>query len=133
MFKFQTLEEVVDSLPEGFNPLDRVKFVQINLRYQKRPMARDTFQSPRSGQICSNLIMVWQLRYFAQMSFNPLDRVKFVQIEEVNNNQMPGGREFQSPRSGQICSNFQAALRDQDFADKMRFNPLDRVKFVQIT
>ena len=96
-------------------------------------MARDTFQSPRSGQICSNLIMVWQLRYFAQMSFNPLDRVKFVQIEWVNNNQMPGGREFQSPRSGQICSNFQAALRDQDFADKMRFNPLDRVKFVQIT
>ena len=63
---------------ESFNPLDRVKFVQI----------------PMKG---SNMAKV--------LSFNPLDRVKFVQIEKVEFLFSGNPEEFQSPRSGQICSN----------------------------
>ena len=37
-----------------FNPLDRVKFVQIPLNLDAFIQAKDPFQSPRSGQICSN-------------------------------------------------------------------------------
>ena len=60
------------------------------------------FQSPRSGQICSNLF----------------------------NEQVPKDRYmFQSPRSGQICSNDKS--REIAQTEKC-FNPLDRVKFVQI-
>ena len=39
---------------------------------------------------------------------------------------------FQSPRSGQICSNLDS-LRKKDLRRFIGFNPLDRVKFVQIT
>ena len=61
---------------ERFNPLDRVKFVQISIQYQN---------------------------FVSQMSFNPLDRVKFVQIVNV---------------------------RGVHDSKEARFNPLDRVKFV---
>ena len=63
------------------------------------------FQSPRSGQICLNALCFCQLFYGWLQGFNPLDRVKFVQIE--------GKRKLNK------------------FAQKS-FNPLDRVKFVQI-
>ena len=63
------------------------------------------FQSPRSGQICSNLIDTASTSR-RRLSFNPLDRVKFVQIYSA---QM---RRYQET--------------------SIRFNPLDRVKFVQI-
>ena len=111
------------------------------------------FQSPRSGQICSNHLSFYQ-QSCGQQRFNPLDRVKFVQIRNVHDSreapktfQSPRsgqiclnlptilwmvtgeGKAFQSPRSGQICLNaFQefATSDDIDFC----FNPLDRVKFV---
>ena len=72
------MEEIVDSLPEKF-------------------------QSPRSGQICSNPDYV---------------------SEKAND------EEFQSPRSGQICSNDFTIATLSEIVDC--FNPLDRVKFVQI-
>ena len=115
------------------------------------------FQSPRSGQICSNYISSNHTLVGNRTSFNPLDRVKFVQIllatmnvvhasashtvsipqigsnlfkqvvkslpeekeskvsipqigsnlfklEEIVDS-LPEERKFQSPRSGQICSN----------------------------
>ena len=61
------------------------------------------FQSPRSGQICSND-----------------SRRLEIQIE----------LKFQSPRSGQICSN-KWALEELERLS-FCFNPLDRVKFVQM-
>ena len=64
------------------------------------------FQSPRSGQICSNY---WLLR---ALEFKP----NFA---------------FQSPRSGQICSNSKWMIWQLDLR-RQGFNPLDRVKFVQI-
>ena len=64
----------------------------------------EEFQSPRSGQICSN------------SSFQRAGRV--------------GIRPFQSPRSGQICSNKEIVTGC--FQRRKSFNPLDRVKFVQI-
>ena len=65
----------------SFNPLDRVKFVQINMGTQTlADVLAEKFQSPRSGQICSNLPV-------APDSANPATF------------------KFQSPRSGQICSN----------------------------
>ena len=63
------------------------------------------FQSPRSGQICSNLAAA---RKSAQET----------------------AEKFQSPRSGQICSNHTWTLDAKDYP--LCFNPLDRVKFVQI-
>ena len=86
-----------------FNPLDRVKFVQIKqLEIQdfKCPLS---FQSPRSGQICSNC---------------------------GRNAVRAKGALFQSPRSGQICSNL--VLNQYETVSAERFNPLDRVKFVQM-
>ena len=38
---------------------------------------------------------------------------------------------FQSPRSGQICSNQNHVVGEAD-DEEVGFNPLDRVKFVQI-
>ena len=64
----------------------------------------ELFQSPRSGQICSN-------KFF--------DLLPDFELE------------FQSPRSGQICSNLISSGAIQKLLPK-RFNPLDRVKFVQI-
>ena len=140
------------------------------------------FQSPRSGQICSNSYKSNPSDNFQEKSFNPLDRVKFVQIGSGTENMvvsglsfnpldrvkfvqisaaMSGGisaqlfTEFQSPRSGQICSNgkfgkaffdklpFQSPRSGQICSNlyltlleiRMKvtsFNPLDRVKFVQI-
>ena len=71
----------------------------------ERGITNLTFQSPRSGQICSN-VMNQSESYLvsAQRRFNPLDRVKFVQM---------------------------IYTRDRNY-DFLRFNPLDRVKFVQI-
>ena len=39
----------------------------------------EVFQSPRSGQICSNEVTVAVINEY-KPGFNPLDRVKFVQI-----------------------------------------------------
>ena len=66
----------------------------------------DLFQSPRSGQICSNAGQVESLDMDRGDCFNPLDRVKFVQIagEDPTINHFEEVL-FQSPRSGQICSN----------------------------
>ena len=64
----------------GFNPLDRVKFVQI---------------VSKEGE---------ELIRFVK-SFNPLDRVKFVQILRLDLSSATAHVPFQSPRSGQICSN----------------------------
>ena len=63
------------------------------------------FQSPRSGQICSNTGEgKAKLNNFAK-GFNPLDRVKFVQIMFIFLPTILWLITFQSPRSGQICSN----------------------------
>ena len=166
----------------SFNPLDRVKFVQIlllgvlrktfgsetefqsprsgqicsNLFNEQVPKDRYMFQSPRSGQICSNTVEGEKV-IVALISFNPLDRVKFVQIYWAKrvHSQSERGRRFQSPRSGQICSNskriqtvdlriraaFQSPRSGQicsnsyksnpsDNFQEKSFNPLDRVKFV---
>ena len=64
------------------------------------------FQSPRSGQICSNMTGEGKAKLNNFASFNPLDRVKFVQILEEILDSLP-----ENPKS---------------------FNPLDRVKFVQM-
>ena len=64
---------------QGFNPLDRVKFVQIDTEEYPVDEEDDAFQSPRSGQICSNSNMTVVIGTDPYM--------------------------FQSPRSGQICSN----------------------------
>ena len=64
------------------------------------------FQSPRSGQICSNKIKDELRLLLLSMRFNPLARDKFVQILF-----MPYGGMYMLFR---------------------RFNPLDRVKFVQM-
>ena len=63
------------------------------------------FQSPRSGQICSNI-------------------TKKVNGEEII-------VAFQSPRSGQICSN-ELINEEKIVGEIYCFNPLDRVKFVQM-
>ena len=64
------------------------------------------FQSPRSGQICSNLTpLSTEVSVLLVACFNPLDRVKFVQIKIVKNFEKAYAEAFQSPRSGQICSN----------------------------
>ena len=117
---------------ESFNPLDRVKFVQIlNKSGMWCIYNLDGFQSPRSGQICSNYREAHEQAEKLASRFNPLDRVKFVQIvimeylltfiflvsipqigsnlfkfntlEELKTYVLNG---FQSPRSGQICSNY---------------------------
>ena len=65
------------------------------------------FQSPRSGQICSNKrgnTTVYCNKFPG--CFNPLDRVKFVQIA--------------------------IGKKAWDLLEDYSFNPLDRVKFVQI-
>ena len=63
------------------------------------------FQSPRSGQICSNN-RPFSTSLKKSTCFNPLDRVKFVQINvEKGGDTMDIRQLFQSPRSGQICSN----------------------------
>ena len=41
---------------------------------------RMSFQSPRSGQICSNDVLRTAYRGMLARCFNPLDRVKFVQM-----------------------------------------------------
>ena len=69
------------------------------------------FQSPRSGQICSNLADGYG-RDELFICFNPLDRVKFVQIIYVCRlGETMIAALFQSPRSGQICSNAFRKLR----------------------
>ena len=65
-----------------FNPLDRVKFVQIIKSAMGTGKSELLFQSPRSGQICSNEELRLTLSVKC-VSFNPLDRVKFVQIDGV--------------------------------------------------
>ena len=62
-----------------FNPLDRVKFVQISTEHCFQPK---------------------------ESRFNPLDRVKFVQIKQL--------------------------IKERKWYVLYSFNPLDRVKFVQI-
>ena len=65
------------------------------------------FQSPRSGQICLNR-RAGEGKFLSVTEaarFNPLDRVKFVQIYVFTNHIMVGNGTFQSPRSGQICLN----------------------------
>ena len=64
---------------KSFNPLNRVKFVQMGLNTQLAN-GSTPFQSPKSGQICSNT--------------EP--ETPIVSEKE---------KEFQSPKSGQICSN----------------------------
>ena len=64
------------------------------------------FQSPRSGQICSNACGRMMTSLDSWLSFNPLDRVKFVQINMGTQTLADVlAEKFQSPRSGQICSN----------------------------
>ena len=75
-----------------------------NLFNEQVPKDRYMFQSPRSGQICSNEIQRFIVTVI-QNRFNPLDRVKFVQILEVATDSFETLEQFQSPRSGQICSN----------------------------
>ena len=102
---------------QRFNPLDRVKFVQISPCDSNIGRDSRVFQSPRSGQICSNEDYVAPEGENSEEGFNPLDRVKFVQMKS---NQAPQGREtgvFQSPRSGQICSN---SLKD--YSRKIKTN-----------
>ena len=88
-----------------FNPLDRVKFVQ---------MRQDIGRYHEEIPSC----------------FNPLDRVKFVQMFVFLPTILWLVTGFQSPRSGQICSNARGGRRQ--VRGNARFNPLDRVKFVQI-
>ena len=71
-----------------------------------------SFQSPRSGQICSNALSSSNSLDIQMMSFNPLDRVKFVQIFRQRSRTNFGRILFQSPRSGQICSNADVAGED---------------------
>ena len=63
---------------QGFNPLNRVKFVQIKGNEIKVP------------------------HFYC---FNPLNRVKFVQIDYSKHKYTKQLEKFQSPKSGQICSN----------------------------
>ena len=64
-----------------FNPLDRVKFVQmLGALKGLQKIITEMFQSPRSGQICSNKIKDELSFIQNHVCFNPLDRVKFVQI-----------------------------------------------------
>ena len=72
-----------------------------------------SFNPPRSGQIYSNEELRLTLSVKC-VSFNPLDRVKFVQIQtSVNGVSVTSFEVFQSPRSGQICSN----LKNSAFID----------------
>ena len=48
------MEEKMVKLSLGFNPLDRVKFVQMETSGSPVDIPKVWFQSPRSGQICSN-------------------------------------------------------------------------------
>ena len=61
-----------------FNPLDRVKFVSIPFQTFRQAYKHAEFQSPRSGQICLNLDFGTVKSDVLGLSFNPLDRVKFV-------------------------------------------------------
>ena len=87
-----------------FNPLDRVKFVQIPLNLDAFIQAKDPFQSPRSGQICSNLFneQVPKDRYMFQ---SPRSGQICSNTKKVNGEEVIVAVRFQSPRSGQICSN----------------------------
>ena len=119
----------MDALNTCFNPLDRVKFVQIPADMNLKVDDYAVFQSPRSGQICSNREYqpekgqrIWcfnpldrvkfvqindiELSEFSAFCFNPLDRVKFVQIKSYGETMFGLHGTFQSPRSGQICSNY---------------------------
>ena len=97
---------VISISPSSFNPLDRVKFVQIYVHEESDEEVVFEFQSPRSGQICSNWQQVRVSESLTPSRFNPLDRVKFVQIQRRNEvKKLENDLLFQSPRSGQICSN----------------------------
>ena len=86
----------------------------------ERGITNLTFQSPRSGQICSN-VMNQSESYLvsAQRRFNPLDRVKFVQI--YRGGTMKTKFMFQSPRSGQICSNMSELIKNLKLHEGFRF------------
>ena len=73
------------------------------------------FQSPRSGQICSNATKARiETLLDVDIGFNPLDRVKFVQIALGDGVKVHYKDEFQSPRSGQICSNAFEAINEMN-------------------
>ena len=89
----------------SFNPLDRVKFVQMK-------KANDFVISTLEGSNPLDRVKFVQMNYTSQKSetmvicFNPLDRVKFVQIALTQSSTGIIKRlSFQSPRSGQICLN----------------------------
>ena len=90
----------------------------------------DEFQSPRSGQICSNFI-----RFLNDLEpyigFNPLDRVKFVQIRYVHLLGVPKSRRF-NPLDRVKFVQIMVEKLGKGFFERLSFNPLDRVKFVQI-
>ena len=81
-----------DRFSKCFNPLDRVKFVQI-LNKLLHKIVKEAFQSPRSGQICSNIVV---------------GLIREYQPEK-----------FQSPRSGQICSNETCIDAELDWKDNV--------------
>ena len=86
-----------------FNPLDRVKFVQIKFFGGG---SNDDIERFNPLDRVKFVQIINELARWAEegICFNPLDRVKFVQIliaEKVVDSKF----EFQSPRSGQICSN----------------------------
>ena len=117
---------------KSFNPLDRVKFVQIRTTLERKVRTKKSFQSPRSGQICSNASQEKEIGVIAQKAFQSprSGQICSNQPTEKEVGVIAQKAMFQSPRSGQICSNNQ--MKGVTMAIIKSFNPLDRVKFVQM-
>ena len=102
----------------------------LNKLYAQHGLAQGSymFQSPKSGQICSNAS--YRARQRSQGILFQSPRSGQICSNKTMANLKERLNGFQSPRSGQICSNM-LAFRNQH-SEQECFNPLDRVKFVQI-